>query len=72
MYSKQNGTHSNEKKKLFEFESTITNQNLLFLLENTDREKICLLDTRPEDVFHKFKIIACDVINIPKENLVPG
>lgn len=72
MYSKQNGIHSNEKIKLYELEFTITNHDLLNLLKNTDRNKICILDTRPADVFHKFKIIACDVINIPKEDLVPG
>ncbi|XP_050059655.1 ubiquitin carboxyl-terminal hydrolase 8-like isoform X2 [Aphis gossypii] len=67
----QKGKHSEEKLN-FEFESTITNENLLYLLENTDRKKICLLDTRPSDIFYKNKIISCDVINIPKENLILG
>uniref|UniRef100_A0A2H8TIC7 Ubiquitin carboxyl-terminal hydrolase n=1 Tax=Melanaphis sacchari TaxID=742174 RepID=A0A2H8TIC7_9HEMI len=70
-HSNQKGIHSEEKLH-FEFESTITNENLLYLLENTDRKKICLLDTRPSDIFYKNKIISCDVINIPKENLVLG
>ncbi|KAL5235637.1 hypothetical protein ACI65C_003047 [Semiaphis heraclei] len=61
-----------EEKLYFELESTITNENLLFLLNNTDKKKICLLDTRPSDIFNKNKIISCDVINIPKENLVLG
>jgi len=61
-----------EEKLDFEFETTITNENLLYLLENTDKKKICLLDTRPSDIFNKNKIISCDVINIPKENLVLG
>lgn len=72
VYSKQNGIHPNEKKLCFECEFTITNAELFHLLQNTDRKKICLLDTRPSDVFHTFKIISCNVINIPKENLVPG
>lgn len=67
----QKGKHSEEKLN-FEFESTITNENLLYLLENTDRKKICLLDTRPSDIFYNNKIISCDVINIPKENLILG
>lgn len=75
-YSMQNEiislVHPNEAKLNFEFESTITNSNLYSLLLCTDRKKICLLDTRPSDVFHKFKITSCDVINIPKENLIPG
>lgn len=71
-YSKQNGTLSTEKKLCFDCETTITNADLFYLLDNTDRKKICLLDTRPSEVFHTFKITSCDVINIPKENLVPG
>ncbi|XP_060876079.1 ubiquitin carboxyl-terminal hydrolase 8-like isoform X1 [Metopolophium dirhodum] len=61
-----------EEKLNFEFESTITNKNLLYLLDNTDKKKICLLDTRPSDIFNNNKIISCDVINIPKEHLVLG
>lgn len=53
-------------------ESTITNEDLLYLLKNTDRKKICLLDTRPSDIFHQYRIISCDVINIPKDILVLG
>ncbi|XP_060851523.1 ubiquitin carboxyl-terminal hydrolase 8-like isoform X4 [Rhopalosiphum padi] len=70
-HSNPKGKQSEEKLN-FEFESTITNENLLYLLENTDRKKICLLDTRPSDIFYKNKINSCDVINIPKENLVLG
>ncbi|KAL4090510.1 hypothetical protein QTP88_025329 [Uroleucon formosanum] len=70
-YSNQNRKRFEEKLN-FEFESTITNENLLYLLDHTDKKKICLLDTRPSDIFNKNKIISCDVINIPKENLIPG
>lgn len=70
-YSKKNGIRPNEEKLNFEFESTITNENLMDLLEKY-RKKICLLDTRPSDIFEKCRIISCDVINIPKEHLVPG
>ncbi|VVC25104.1 Hypothetical protein CINCED_3A014822 [Cinara cedri] len=69
---KVNGVRPNEEKNNFEFESTISNKDLFFLLQNTKRSKICLLDTRPSDAFQDSKITACDVINIPKENLVPG
>lgn len=62
----------NAEKLHVEFESTITNENLFYLLQHTDRKKICLLDTRPSDVFQKFRITSCDVINIPKENLTAG
>lgn len=68
----QNKICTNEDNLNFEFESTITNNNLYTLLKYTDRKKICLLDTRPSEVFHKYKITSCDVINIPKENLIPG
>lgn len=70
-YSKQNDICLNEERLNFEFESTITNENLLDLLEKY-RKKICLLDTRPSDIFEKCRIISCDIINIPKEHLVPG
>lgn len=77
-HSKQNSITTIEEKLNFVFErivaneSTITNEHLLYLLQKKDKKKICLLDTRPSDVFHKHQIISCDVINIPKENLVPG
>lgn len=71
-YTEQNGIHSREKKNRFEFESIITNENLLYILDNTDRKKILLLDTRPSDVFQQFRITSCDVINIPKDYLVSG
>lgn len=70
-YSKQNDVCPIEENLSFEFESTITNENLLNLLKK-HRKKICLLDTRPPDVFQKCKIISCDIINIPKEYLVSG
>lgn len=71
-YSKENAKHSNAEKLHLKFESTITNEDLLYILQNTDRKKICLLDTRPADIFQKYRITSCDVINIPKENIVPG
>lgn len=70
-YSKQNDICPIEDKLSFEFESTITNKDLLYLLDDL-KKKICLLDTRPSDIFQKYRIISCDIINIPKEHLVPG
>ncbi|XP_050424482.1 ubiquitin carboxyl-terminal hydrolase 8-like isoform X1 [Adelges cooleyi] len=56
-------------------ESTISNKDLLYLLNNTDKKLILILDTRPPELFQQFQITecdVCDVINVPKDILCSG